>query len=526
MLVKILNRLVDAVGRRFWFKHEMQTQDDESRVSQLRRYYGDHPVSGLTPARAAEILIEAERGQLLAQCELAEDMEEKDAHLQSELGKRRRAIQSLDWSIKPPLRASREETRDAELLTEILSDASWLSDCLFDATDAIHKGFSCQEIEWENAGELIIPRAVEWRDPSWFQTPQDKRNQLRLRDGTANGEDLQPFGWVQHIAKSKSGYLARTGLIRTLVWPFIFKNYSVRDLAEFLEIYGLPIRVGQYPAGATDKEKQTLLHAVMSIGHNAGGIIPRSMLIDFKNAADGTADPFMAMMSWAELSMSKAILGGTLTSQADGATSTNALGNVHNEVRFEVRNSDATQLAATLTRDLVFPLYALNCRSFDNQRRKPVFEFDLSEPEDVSAYAAALPSLVSLGMKIPVQWAHDKLQIPVAADDEACLKAPEQPATPNFSAFLNAKPSWTALTAAPMTSVNTMPGAVSGQEWQNAVDPLLTPVIEALTTGGYQAAKNKASELYAEMEDEQLADMLHRAMFVAELWGRLNATAG
>ncbi|MEM8243918.1 DUF935 family protein, partial [Morganella morganii] len=244
----------------------------------------------------------------------------------------RRALQSLDWKIKPPRNASREEKRDADLLTEILDDADWLSDCIFDATDAILKGFSCQEIEWEEVEGLLIPRSVEWRDPAWFQTPQGERNELRLRDGSAEGLPLQPFGWVQHVAKSKSGYLARTGLIRTLVWPFIFKNYSVRDLAEFLEIYGLPIRVGQYPAGATEKEKDTLLRAVMSIGHNAGGIIPKSMMIDFKNAADGTADPFMAMMSWAEMSMSKAILGGTLTSQADGATSTNALGNVHNEV--------------------------------------------------------------------------------------------------------------------------------------------------------------------------------------------------
>nr|WP_083600963.1 DUF935 domain-containing protein [Xenorhabdus thuongxuanensis] len=522
MLVKILNRLVDAVGRRFWFKSDRQT-DDESRISQLHRYYGDHPVSGLTPARAAEILIDAERGQLLAQCELAEDMEERDAHLQSELGKRRRALQSLDWKITPPSNASREEIHDAELLTEILRDADWLPDCIFDATDAILKGFSCQEIEWETVDDLIIPRSVEWRDPAWFQTPQGERNELRLRDGTADGAELQPFGWIQHVAKSKSGYLARTGLIRTLVWPFIFKNYSVRDLAEFLEIYGLPIRVGTYPAGATDNEKRTLLQAVMSIGHNAGGIIPRSMMIDFKNAADGTADPFMGMMSWAELSMSKAILGGTLTSQADGATSTNALGNVHNEVRFEVRNSDATQLAATLTRDLVFPLYALNCQSFDNQRRKPVFEFDLSEPEDVTAYAAALPQLVSMGMKIPVQWAHDKLQIPMAADDEDCLKSAPPPAPDFSSAMLSALPDAVLSADTASVSVNTIPGAVSGQEWQSAVDPLLTPLIQALETGGYAAAQQKAAELYAGMDDDQLADMLHRAMFVAELWGRLNA---
>ncbi|ELB3891396.1 DUF935 domain-containing protein [Morganella morganii] len=523
MLVKLLRRMVDAVGHRFWFKPGAQTQDDESRARQLNRYFGDHPVSGLTPARAAEILVDAERGQLLAQCELAEDMEEKDPHLQSELGKRRRALQSLDWKIKPPRNASREEKRDAELLTEILDDADWLSDCIFDATDAILKGFSCQEIEWEEVEGLLIPRSVEWRDPAWFQTPQGERNELRLRDGSAEGLPLQPFGWVQHVAKSKSGYLARTGLIRTLVWPFIFKNYSVRDLAEFLEIYGLPIRVGQYPAGATEKEKDTLLRAVMSIGHNAGGIIPKSMMIDFKNAADGTADPFMAMMSWAEMSMSKAILGGTLTSQADGATSTNALGNVHNEVRFEVRDSDATQLAATLTRDLVFPLYALNCQSFDNQRRKPAFEFDLSEPEDITTYAAALPQLVNIGMKIPAQWAHDKLQIPVAADDEDTLKA-AAPAVPDFSAaLLSAKPE-AVLSADPaVTDVSTMTGAVSGQEWASTVDPLLVPLINIIRTDGYEAAVQAASELYEQMDDTQLTDMLHRALFVAELWGRLNA---
>jgi phage gp29-like protein len=43
-----------------------------------------------------------------------------------------------------------------------------------------------------------------------------------------------------------------------------------------------------------------------------------------------------------------AILGGTLTSQADGKSSTNALGNVHNEVRHDIRESDARQLSATL----------------------------------------------------------------------------------------------------------------------------------------------------------------------------------
>ncbi|NMS07614.1 DUF935 domain-containing protein, partial [Vibrio parahaemolyticus] len=110
-------------------------------------------------------------------------------------------------------------------------------------------------------------------------------------------------------------------------------------------------------------------------------------------------DPFMAMISWCEKSQSKAILGGTLTSQADGKSSTNALGNVHNEVREEIRDFDLTRLAATFTRDVVYPLYALNGKSYQHQRRTPRFEFDLTEPEDLKHLSDSLPGLVGLGMR-------------------------------------------------------------------------------------------------------------------------------
>lgn len=42
-----------------------------------------------------------------------------------------------------------------------------------------------------------------------------------------------------------------------------------------------------------------------------------------------------------------------------------------NDVRLEVRNADLKRLAATLTRDIVYPLYALNCKSFNDARRIP-----------------------------------------------------------------------------------------------------------------------------------------------------------
>ena len=131
-------------------------------------------------------------------------------------------------------------------------------------------------------------------------------------------------------------------------------------MAEFLEIYGLPVRLGKYPAGASDKEKTTLLNALVGIGHNAAGIIPETMMLELLDAASGSGDTVMAMTDWCERTQSKIILGGTLTTQADGKTSTNALGQIHNEVRHDLLASDAKQLAATLTRQLIAPLLYLN----------------------------------------------------------------------------------------------------------------------------------------------------------------------
>lgn len=399
---------------------EQQTESD-ARLNTLKRHFADHPSSGLNPARLANIMKLAEDGDLIAQCELAEDMEEKDAHIQSEISKRKMALLDADWTIRPPRNASKDEQYDAEMLQELLEDATWLEDAFFDMADATLKTFSNLELRWEMVEGMQLVTGYDHRDPSWFKTHPDNRHVLRLRDGSHEGAELNPFGWISHTAKAKSGYLSRRGLVRVLAWPFLFKNYSVRDLAEFLEIYGLPIRLGKYPEGATEREKATLLRAVMSIGHNAGGIIPKGMDIDFQNAADGASDPFMAMISWCEKSQSKAILGGTLTSQADGKTSTNALGNVHNEVREEIRNFDLKRIAATLTRDLVFPLYALNGKSYRSRHRIPRFEFELTEAEDIQKLSSALPGLVQMGMRIPLAWAHDKTQIPMAKKGEAVL---------------------------------------------------------------------------------------------------------
>ena len=174
-----------------------------------------------------------------------------------------------------------------------------------------------------------MPVTATFRPQGWFRTPIAPgldRNELRLRDNSADGESLWPFGWIMHTHRSRSGYIARTGLFRVLAWPWLFKNFAVRDLAEFLEIYGLPLRLGTYnPNTSDDKARATLLRAVIGIGHDAAAIVPEGMKIEFKEAAKGESTPFDSMIGLMERSTSKAVLGGTLTS-GEGEHGTQALG--------------------------------------------------------------------------------------------------------------------------------------------------------------------------------------------------------
>ena len=405
---------------------EALSEPQTSHYSHLQRELQTHPTRGLTPSKLASILDQAEQGDLLAQFDLYEDMEEKDGHIAAELGKRRRAL-LVDWSVVPPDNPTPAEKRNAELMAELVGEIADFEDVLFDITDAIGKGFSCCEIEWHKPGKYWVPKTITHRPQSWFTVHRGYRQQLRLRSNTTVdgivGEPLQTFGWITHVHKAKSGYLERTAMFRQLVWPYLFKNYSVGDLAEFLEIYGIPVRIGKYPSGASEKEKMTLLRALVGIGHNAAGIIPAGMELDFLDAATGDPKAFELMLNWCERTQSKVILGGTLTSGADGKSSTNALGNVHNEVRKDLRDSDIRQVGSTITRDLLYPLAVLNGLAPDGMRRCPVFRLDVGETEDMAAYAEALPKLVDIGVQIPVQWAQEKLGIPQPEDGEPVLQA-------------------------------------------------------------------------------------------------------
>jgi phage gp29-like protein len=143
--------------------------------------------------------------------------------------------------------ASESERKIAEEVAEWIDDIKDFEMFLFDAMDGVGHGYSCQEIEWHQLGNLWLPKSFEHINPRNFMTPYDQPNELRLNDGSMTGADFWDYGWFVHRHKAKSGYIARSGLHRVLSWSFLFKNYGIRDVMEFLETYGLPSKIGKYP---------------------------------------------------------------------------------------------------------------------------------------------------------------------------------------------------------------------------------------------------------------------------------------
>lgn len=511
--------IVDIHGRQFEKATLTTQQTDGPSVAHLHREFGEHPSSGLTPPKLAAILRLAEQGDIVAQCELYQDMEEKDGHMLAEMGKRRRALTTIPWSVMPPRNPTAAEKAEAAWLDEVVRDIPDFEDLLFDLMDAIGKGFSNIEIDWARYGSEWLPQAFNYREASWFQLDPDTRTELRLRDGSMAGQPLNPFGWITHIHKAKSGYIARGGLYRVLAWPYMFKQYSVRDLAEFLEIYGLPLRVGTYHSGATDDEKRVLMRAVMNIGHSAAGIIPEGMKIEFEEAANGGQEPFDWMVSWCEKTASKAILGGTLTSQADGKSSTNALGNVHNEVRHDLLKSDARQVASTLRQYLLHPLLALNKSGQRDPRRMPQFVFDVMDPDDFGVYSEAIPKLVTAGLPIPASWAYEKLNIPVPQKGEVVLGVPAS--TPAQAATRTA-------IAAAKTDLEDDPlgdlADLMAGNWQ-VVQQMAEGPIQTLLASctSIEEFERRLPELISTMDADQVAEYIAQGLFSAALAGRTDA---
>ena len=400
-------------------KRELAREIGGPTVTGVRQHYSEVVASGLTPARLAQILRSADDGDADAYLALAEEMEERDLHYRSQLGLRKGVILGLD----PQVEAATDAPADQKIADAVrdLVGRSHFGDLVEDLVDALGKGYSAVEVVWNTRDTPWEPAAYKWRDPRWFQFDRVDRTTLRMKDaGAPDGVDL-PFGkFVVHVPKLKSGIPIRGGLARLAAWAFMLKSYTLRDWAQFAEIYGLPLRVGKYHDGASEEDKAILLRAVRDIASDAGAIIPDSMLIEFIQASSKGEPVFGSLAEYLDKQVSKGVLGQTMASD-DGASRAQA--QVHDGVRQDIAQMDGRQIGRTVTTQLVIPYVNFN---YGPQKLYPRVTFPIPEPEDLTQLADNLGKLVPLGLQVGVSVVRDKFGLPDPQEGEEVLVAPRR----------------------------------------------------------------------------------------------------
>lgn len=418
-------RIVDQYGREYE-KPQAKKPVAELGVAGISDPFREYVADGLTPDRLAQIFRQADAGDMRAQAELFETLEERDAHILCERDKRRNVVIDLQLKVEPASDNARD-LRVAEFVQQQITALSDWEDSLITMQDAVGKGFSSMELKWDvSEGQAMVydmPVVPQRRFLFHDDAGVPSRVPRLITEGNMMGEDIPAWSTITHIYGGKTGSATRSAIYRVCAWMTLFKTYAIKDWAVFAEVYGMPLRLGKYDSGANEDDRKALRRAVTSIGTDAAGIISKNTEIEFIETTKGAAaaDLWEKLASFCNRENSKAILGQTLTAELNGGSL--AAASVHNEVRLDLLKADGRALAATTRSQLVKPLIGFN---FGFDTALPKISLVFKEDEDLVVKSNWVGKLLDSGVVIPASFINKSFGIPAAEKGEAMVGgAPE-----------------------------------------------------------------------------------------------------
>jgi len=505
-------------------------------LGSVRSVWTETVVAGLDPVAMSEILVQAARGFPDRFFALAEEMEERDLHYRSVLGTRKLAITGVA-PIVVAASKSKIDQRIADAVRDVIEEPQFPDDYTADLLDGLGKGFSAVETIWDRTAREWWPKAYKRRDQRHFLIDQVDGTTLRLKDPDAptTGIDLPPFKFSIHRPKLKSGLPIRNGLARLAAWAFLFKSYTLKDWMAFLEVYGMPLRVGKFGRGASHEDRRILLQAVRDISTDAAAIIPKEMEIEFIEVQGGSGNGlFGSKAEYLDKQVSKGVLGQTMSTD-DGSSLSQA--QIHENVRHDIARADARQVAVTMNRDLIRPFVDLN---YGPQRRYPTVVIPITENEDIKTMAESVERLVDRGLEIAMEDVRGRLGFDKPEEGaklmrpSAALKVDTAPSEPEKSAgdaqarLQSACPHCGGFHAVAADQRDALDELVDDAlaDWESDLEPLLKPLRDLFARStSYEQLLTGLEDLEAKLDAGPLADRLAKLMMKARGLGDIGEDA-
>jgi SPP1 gp7 family putative phage head morphogenesis protein len=393
-------------------------------------HFSDHPTTGLTPAKLRALLHDAEYGSQRSQIEFFEDVLERDGVISGAFGTRKLAVTKHEFEFIPREGFKGKGKKQAEFLNDVARnlsinqlqysyDADLLDfeSLLWTTLDAVSMGIAIPELTWDQDGREwrivearhVSPKHLMFGKPGsvpW--NPYDVR--LRTEEEPTNGIPLPPFRYLLHQYRGFSGYPARAGLLRTLAWPYLCKWYGLEGAVMFVELYGVPMRIGKYDPN-TPTDTTILAKALRELGRDASAMISNDMEIEFKGVEKGQDLIHPDFVNMWDNQALIAILGQSGTTVATpGKLGENK---EHGDVRQDIKESDAKALEKTVQLRFVTPLCLFNQGEIMCD-----FRIKYQKEEDQNTKAERYAKITSF-TGVPESHLRTEFNLPEAKDGEA-----------------------------------------------------------------------------------------------------------
>ena len=371
------------------------------------------------------------------------------------------------------------------------------------------------------------PRALEyrWNEECFYVQTVD--GQVKVEPGNGQWLLYTPYG-------TERGWMR--GRVRSLYVPWLVRQWGWRDWARGSEVWGSGIKKASVPAGGKQADKDRFVREVSQIAHESTVMLPRDA--DGKGGYDlelleskgSTGEGFDRMVSKTESSIAINLLGQNLTTEVKGGSLAAAY--IHATIRNDILRADGQNLALCLREQALKPWARFN---YGDPELAPLPAWKTDPPEDKKAKGDAMKAagdgiraLKAIGAKPDVDAILEDSGVPTTGKAEDVKIGPDGNAPEAAGAKEDEKPTKTSRRPEPKKT-----GAIAGQLYADELSdrsvPLgakaLAPDLETLlsvikSAKSYDDLRGKLVKAYGQMDRARLADLLEKAIVLADLAGK------
>ena len=323
----------------------------------------------LRPETVDAILRDADLGRPERWIDLCSFVLERDPHISAVYETRMRLPSSVPWVIEPgktsDVTAQTYADAAADFCRIQIEGLPNFEQFVRLALDAVGKGFSVHEKMYARRDGAWWVTDLRWRDQRRFVYDEDWK--LRLYDAgnySWPGLPLDPTKFVVHQPQAMATTPVKSGILRRVVWVYVFKRWVTAWWASANERFGAPIPIVKVPENTKANVRQSILAMLEQVSQGQGAVLDVSNELEALKTDGYTGAQFKDFLAWCDEQTSKAILGTGMATDI-GANGSRAQAQVGADANLLPRaEGDAQDLATTIERQLFGDILAFNTHLF------------------------------------------------------------------------------------------------------------------------------------------------------------------